>query len=195
MGMCLAEPDLMLTPRRFQKDIRFFHANSGLNPLVWEHTTMPERWKLFCTALRTTQNTQEFTVHALVVMGTHFHLLFSTSAPSESMILAEFHHILTDLCNKTHEALEMPLYYESIPSVEYYKNAYKYIYRNPLEAGLCLRVEEYRYSSLAELLGRELHQSPVIDNMGLIHSPSKILDWLNSESAELKPKFESPLRY
>lgn len=87
----------------------------------------------------------------------------------------------------------MPLFCDPILSSEYYKNAYKYIYRNPLDAGLCRTVEEYEYSSLRGLLGHSPLVVPVIDNMGLIHTPLKILDWLNHESAPLKPRFVTKL--
>lgn len=181
----------MLTPRRFQKDFRFFHLNSGLNDLSWAHTPMRERWSLFCEALFEIQRRTDLTAHAFVLMGNHFHLLLSTRTAKEHILVEEFHQILNRLCNKTHDSLELPLFCEPIPSVEYYRNAYKYIYRNPLEAGLCLRVQEYEYSSLKGLLGRQPEEVPVIDNMGLIHSPQKILDWLNHDSAELQPKFRS----
>ncbi|MBS1970381.1 MAG: hypothetical protein JSU04_08735 [Bdellovibrionales bacterium] len=78
----------------------------------------------------------------------------------------------------------MPLYCESILSAEYYKRAYKYIYRNPVEAGMCSRAEDYEFSSLRGLLGRVNLQVPVIDNMGLIFGPKKILTWLNEKEEE-----------
>ncbi|MGZ3749374.1 MAG: hypothetical protein ACXVCD_18710, partial [Pseudobdellovibrionaceae bacterium] len=59
-------------------------------------------------------------------------------------------------------------------------------YRNPLEAGLCRKVEDYEYSSLRSLIGLSELRAPVIDNMGLIHGPKKILEWLNQESVDFK---------
>lgn len=75
----------------------------------------------------------------------------------------------------------MPLYCEPILSAQYYKHAYKYVYRNPVEAGMCMRAEDYEFSSLRGLLGHTLLTAPVIDNMGLIYGPQKILTWLNCE--------------
>lgn len=97
----------------------------------------------------------------------------------------EFHQNLTSLCNKTWEALEVPLYCEPVTSAAYYKHAYKYVYRNPVEAGMCARVEDYEFSTLCGLLGATNFGVPVIDNMGLIFGPKKMLDWLNT--AETQP--------
>jgi len=80
----------------------------------------------------------------------------------------------------TWNALEEPLFCNPIQSAEYYKIAYKYVYRNPVTAGMCARVEDYEFSSLRGLLGAENIGAPVIDNMGLIFGPRKMLAWLNT---------------
>lgn len=92
----------------------------------------------------------------------------------------EFHQRLTALCNRTWEALEEPLFCEPVLSAAYYKTAYKYVYRNPVAAGLCARAEDYEYSSLRGVLGRGDLAAPVIDNMGLIFNARKVLAWLNT---------------
>ncbi len=180
-GLGIAQLTGMITPRRFQRDCRFFHLNSGLNVRTWQATPPAERWRIFCLALFELQAREDFTAHALVLMGTHFHLLFSTRSPREHILAEDFHQILNQLCNKTWDALETPLFCDPILSAQYYKNAYKYIYRNPLEAGLCRQVEDYEFSSLRGLLGLNSQQVPVIDNMGLVQSPAKMLAWLNQE--------------
>lgn len=142
---------------------------------------MPERWRIFCQALSDIQFKTDFTAHAFVLMDTHFHILFSTRSAKEHILAEEFHQNLTSLCNRTWEALEVPLYCEPILSAAYYKRAYKYVYRNPVEAGMCARAEDYEFSSLRGLLGHTTLTAPVIDNMGLIHGPQKMLAWMNSE--------------
>jgi len=142
---------------------------------------MTERWQIFCEALSAIQYKTDFTAHAFVLMGTHFHILFSTRSPKEQLLAEEFHQCLTDLCNKTWVALEEPLFCDRIRTAAYYKNAYKYIYRNPVEAGLCVRAEDYAFSSLRGILGNPtLEGAPVIDNMGIIFGPRKILEWINT---------------
>jgi putative transposase len=179
----------MLTPRRFQKDLRFFHLNTGLSDRTWQTIPQPARWHIFCRALQDLQHREDFTAHAFVLMGTHFHLLFSTHAPREHILAEELHRLLSDQCNQTWDALDIPLFCDPVQSAEYYKNAYKYVYRNPVEAGLCRRPEDYEFSTLRDVLGKSGRHPPVIDNMGLIHSPGRMLAWLNDETAAMEPRF------
>lgn len=180
----------MMTPRRFQRDLRFFHLNSGLPEAVWRTKSPADRWKLFCQVLGDIQFKTDFTAHAFVLMGTHFHILFSTRSAKEHILAEEFHQNLRALCGAEGDALEIPVYCEPILSAEYYKNAYKYLYRNPVSAGLCQRVEDYPFSSLKALLGHQPEVAPVIDNMGLIFGPQKILVWLNQEDLNLAEKLQ-----
>ncbi|MGZ3746920.1 MAG: hypothetical protein ACXWRE_06125, partial [Pseudobdellovibrionaceae bacterium] len=116
----------MMSPRRFQRDLKFFHLNSGLCDRTWRTTRIPERWGIFCFALDEIQLKTDFTAHAFVLMGNHFHILFSTRSQKEHILAEEFHQNLTHLCNRTWQALEEPLFCDPILSAEYYKNAYKY---------------------------------------------------------------------
>ena len=178
-----------MTRRCFQRDRRYFHLNTGLNDRIWAVMHRRERWKYFAAALFKLQREQDFTAHAFVLLDTHFHLLFSTAALDEDLLARHFHEILNGLINQTWDALHTPLFCEPVPGLTYYRNAYKYIYRNPIEAGLCFRAEDYEYSSLHWLLGRGAGPAPVIDNMGLVFAPVRILDWLNHAEAELTPRF------
>lgn len=108
-------------------------------------------------------NKEKLTVHAFVLMSTHFHLLYSV-------------------------ILERDLRYGFvgenylITNFEQYKNSYRYIYRNPLEAGLCQRAEYYPFSTLPVVLGKKTSKIQVVDHMGLIVNPHKILEWINTDA-------------
>lgn len=184
MAFLLLEFKTMVTARHFQKDLRFFHFNSGLSDRIWRTTEAGLRWRLFCQALSEIQYKTDFAAHAFVLMGTHFHILFSTRSPKGAALADEFHQNLSQLCGGQGDALEIPLFCHTILSAKYYRNAYKYVYRNPVEAGLCRTVQEFEYSSLKGLLGRRCESAPVIDNVGLIYAPAKVLEWLNTPFAE-----------
>ncbi len=62
----------------------------------------------------------------------------------------------------------------------YYLNAYKYNYRNPVEAGICVRVEDYPYSSLRGLLGQSPLLIPMVEDTTLISDPVGTLAWVKS---------------
>ncbi|MDZ4677393.1 MAG: hypothetical protein SGI74_07770 [Oligoflexia bacterium] len=53
---------------------------------------------------------------------------------------------------------------------------------NHFEVGLVFRAEDYQLSTLGILLGRFSRPFPVIDNMGLITDPIRMLRWLNNSN-------------
>lgn len=86
----------------------------------------------------------------------------------------------------------------------YYLHAYKYLYRNPVEAGLVDLVEEYKFSSLQGLLGETWLDVPVSedDNWKDLFTREETLKWLNAapskehwhqvQTALKKPSFKLP---
>lgn len=114
----------------------------------------------------------EVEVQALVMMDTHVHLLGASHGISENFFCDDLQHAIM-YSNKGENLSEPILNYSQ------YLNTYKYIYRNPVEAGLSLRAEDYIYSSLGALLGRAPLNCEIHDQLGLIQNPVQILKWLN----------------
>jgi hypothetical protein len=67
----------------------------------------------------------------------------------------------------------------------YFAHAYKYVFRNPVRAGVCNQVEDYRYSSISGQLGLNPLRYPIFYPFGLLgflripKNMSERLDWLN----------------
>ena len=114
----------------------------------------------------------EIEVQALVMMDTHVHLLGACFGASENFFCEELQREI--LVSQKGDNLSEP-----ILNYSQYLNTYKYIYRNPVEAGLCARAEDYVFSSLRSLLGRGLLSCQIHDQLGLIQNPVQILKWLN----------------
>ncbi len=127
------------------------------------------RWQEWEARLQQESKNKKLTVHAFVLMSTHFHLLLSV---------------------KTKENLDVEFEGTtySVNNFEQYKNSYRYIYRNPVVAGLCLRAENYPFSTLPLILGKRSSKIPVVDHMGLIVDPQKILEWINTNPTA-RPKY------
>jgi REP element-mobilizing transposase RayT len=131
---------------------------------------------------------QRFYVHAAVLMSNHIHLLLT---PSEN----ELHGLLRELTHEMSTEIRLkfelhhphfglfPSYYE-IRHPIYFNRALKYIYRNPVAAGLCQRVEEYPFSTIQWLLGNDrvrfaLHETYFHQIMVPFHR-EEFLSWLNT---------------
>jgi putative transposase len=78
-----------------------------------------------------------------------------------------------------------PYHWSLIQSSRYFGHALKYVYRNPVKAGLCERVEQYPYSSLYGLLGSGPLLTPMyLTRVGMeVNLPSidapDLLGWFN----------------
>ncbi len=116
----------------------------------------------------------EVHLHALVMMDTHLHLLVQSDHQKENFFCAS----LESLLKMPNQSIEC--HCEPVPTYAQYINAYKYIYRNPVEAGLSQRVEDYAYSSLRGLLGLGITYCEIIDYLGLIQNPIQHLNWMNN---------------
>ncbi len=144
-------------------------------------------------------------IRAFILMDNHFHLLarFPRGNLSEAMayFLRETSRVMTKSSGRINRTWGGRFHRSEIDSLHYFNHAYKYLYRNPVEAVLCENVEFYPYSSLQGLLGIRRLAFPVFDD-GLTGDPSKWLQWLNRKPSEAsfkalksalrKQKFELP---
>lgn len=113
-------------------------------------------------------------IQALVMMDTHFHILIESFAQKENFFCDEINKKLNGL-------RKFNSHCEPIESVTQYLNTYKYIYNNPVQAGLCNSVETYQYSSVHFLLGKSVGYCLVADKLKLIQNAYQVLNWLNTD--------------
>lgn len=153
----------------FRSNKKFFH-------LCLDYQTQPLLahldWLFLQKKIQELSSKFEIEVQALVMMDTHVHLLGASFGPSENFFCEDLQHAI--LYSHKGENLSEP-----IQNYSQYLNTYKYIYRNPVEATLCSRAEDYPFSSLSFLLGRATPACEVHDQLGLIQNPMHILKWLN----------------
>lgn len=173
----------------FKEPYQYFHLNFDFN-------TFPQfkslDWNLISHQLNHCQKiwpSLEF--HALVMLDTHTHLLFRISDQAENYFTEE---LLRRLELKRSHYQDEDVLVEPITQFSQYLNVYKYIYRNPVEAGIVLQCEYYPYSSLSSLLGKSVCPIAIQDEMNVIQNPYRILRWLNSDT-HLKQSYLKDLRH
>ena len=145
-------------------------------------------WKAFEDYLFLTKQTYNLNIHAFVLMSNHFHLLVSTPDANigETMnyLLREISKELNRISGRINQNWGGAHYKTLIESYHYFKNTYKYIYRNPVRAGLCGLVQDYPFSTLSGLCGKTQLIIPVEEDT-LLFDPDfnmKTLEWLNIPS-------------
>lgn len=156
----------------------------------WPGLTMPLAWDLFTSALELIGDdlNAPVTTQSFSLMNNHYHWLVDLGGEldegQEEATFQWFHELLR--CESLSLGVEdpyqllgqTPSFYQ-IQHIKQYQATYKYIYRNPVEAGLVMKPEDYPFSTLPFVLGRKELGFTCMDQMNLIYSPAQLLKWLN----------------
>ncbi len=143
-------------------------------------------WEIMSRNLFFVNSAFNLRVHAFVLMNNHFHLIVRTPDANLSQAMRYFmretSRELTFRSGRINQTYGSRFHRSLLNNPLYYLHAYKYLYRNPVKAGLCKTVEEYPYSSLPGLLGERWLDIPVCEdeNWGVLRSREITLSWLNS---------------
>ena len=131
-------------------------------------------------------------IHAFVMMSNHFHLLLSTPASDLGTVMEFFAgniaRSINEKSNRKGHLFSGRYKWSLIRHPTHFMHVLKYVYRNPVKAGIVQRVEDYSYSSIYGLTGQAHIPFPILlphlelgCNEFEIFSP-KILNWLNQPS-------------
>lgn len=121
-------------------------------------------------------------------MSNHYHLI--ALAPdgnlSEGMnyFMRETSRVIGKQARRINQVYGGRFYRSCIKSNHYYSHAYKYIYRNPVEAGICNNVLDYKYSTLNQLLGKNKLFIPVEYDEILFDEFDTTIKWLNEKPSQ-----------
>jgi len=165
-----------------------YHVTVQSNNQEWFHISKPVLWEIFlCNCLMVKE---EFSIrfHAFVLMSNHFHFLLSTPLANLDQAMECFLHETSRSVYRSGGRIDDifggPYLSSLITSSVYFRHAFKYIYRNPVEARICSRVQDYAYSSIHDYLGRGQRPFPLSmcrigDDLLRWGRPDAVLDWLN----------------
>ena len=121
--------------------------------------------------------------HGVVLMPNHFHILATIPMHDLGKVMNVFISDITRITNKaTHRSghlFQGPYHWTLINSSRYFGHALKYVYRNPVKAGLCERAEDYPFSTLYGLMGSAHLPFPIYFTESFME---KTLPWNNAES-------------
>lgn len=141
-------------------------------------------------------------IHAFVLMKNHYHLIVRTPNANLSHFMCYFNRELSKEINRTTGRINQTFgnrYYASlVKDPRYYLSLYKYVYRNPVEAGACEKVEQYMHSTLQHVLGNKKMEFPVFDFPIVDGNWLKNLDWLNEnhkkeEREQIRQSLKKPI--
>ncbi len=179
--------DTTFMPRkRFQFTTEFkYHVSARCLNKDWFEMPLSEVWEICSEYLYFCNHAFGLQISSFVLMNNHFHMLVQTpDAPLSEIInyfMREVSKAISRQTGRINQTFGGPYYWSILKTNIYQLHAYKYVYRNPVHAGLIEKVEDYKFSTLGSLLGREPLIIPVTEDKILFPNPEKTLNWLNTE--------------
>jgi putative transposase len=172
-----------------RSDCHPYHVTARANNREAYPVPLREFWEILgfeCLVLSIVYGVQ---FQALVLMPNHLHLITTVPDHDFGLVMNVLMRSITQSANRlsgrSGRVFGSSCYRSLIKETRYYRHAIKYVYRNPVKAGLCERVEEYPYSTLRGLLGSSQLPFPIFHTrMGMELSlpsseTSDLLPWLN----------------
>jgi REP element-mobilizing transposase RayT len=160
-----------------------YHVGGRCINRDWFAIPMPTVWEVFSHQLYFIHHAFEVRILSFVLMSNHFHLIIRTpnSNLSEAMrwLMGETSRMLTRAGNRINQTFGGRYFRCLLSKNQHFLNTYKYVYANPLVAKMCLRAEDYPYSTLNGLLGRSHLIIPVEEDLTLFSDFTGTLDWIN----------------
>jgi putative transposase len=142
-------------------------------------------WEIMCDELTYCAYTFDLKILCFVLMPNHFHLIAISETHPIGKAMLHFMKVTALRINQRAKRINHlwgTRYWKTLlTNPTYFFNTYKYVYQNPVRAGLAGHCEEWRYSSLNQLLGFSKLKFPLQEDTILFSEifNEKELEWLN----------------
>ncbi|MGE3974318.1 MAG: transposase [Bdellovibrionales bacterium] len=162
-----------------------YHVRARCINKDWFRLPIEQVWDIFSNQLFFLYRGFQIDIHAFVLMSNHYHMIVSTPKSNLSDGMLYFttnvsRQITNDSC-RINQTFGGPYKASLLTSPQYYMHAYKYVYRNPVEAGLSDSVLTYPYSSLNRLMGLNTLPFPIKRDDVLFSNVEDTLKWLDTK--------------
>ncbi|MBC7456891.1 MAG: transposase [Bdellovibrionaceae bacterium] len=169
-----------------------YHITARCINKDWFRIPIDEVWGIMSNYLFFLKHGFGFEIINFVLMENHFHLIARTPEANLSQgmnyFMRETSRSIANVSGRINQTYGAPYHWSLIKNMTYYQHAYKYVYRNPIEAGLTFRVEDYAYSTLQTKLGLAKSIIPVTEDFLLFESVENSLLWLNTSYPDQESK-------
>jgi putative transposase len=187
MGKIFAESFVMPTKVFNVSTVNPYQVTGRCLNREWFAVPLPVVWNILSDYLYFVSQSYDLKIHSFVVMANHFHLMVSTPTGSLSQAMQYFmsqtSRALAREANRINHIWGSRFYRCEIGTHHYFLNAYKYNYRNPVNAKAVERVEDYPFSTLHGILGQSRLSIPIVEDVTLFSDVEGTLQWLNTETS------------
>lgn len=133
-----------------------YHVTNRSNNKEVFPLELEDLWPIFIKTLAETRIKYPFELYCFVLMNNHYHLLIQTPELNLDKIMHNFNLKLSkkiaQKSGRINRIFGARYKWSLVNTNEYFSNVYKYIYQNPLRAGIVDCVEAYPYSSMMKSL-------------------------------------------
>lgn len=167
-----------------------YHVNARVNNREEFPIGLKKIWEIIAEECLFLTLIYEVQFQALVLMPNHFHAILTVPMHDLGIVMNEMMKSVSRRTNllsgRSGHLFGGSYHWSLIRSSRYFGHALKYVYRNPVKAKLCSRVEDYPYSTLFGLLGQSHLPFPIyMTRVGMeVTLPSaeasQQLNWLNT---------------
>lgn len=171
-----------------------YHVYARSNNREWFYLPLADTWDIFVFEINRIFAIYKVSLHAFVLMSNHYHMLLSASPEYQlGEVMRELQKSVSRRINKqagrSNHVFGGPYKASLIRSNDHYLEIFKYIYRNPVKAGIVQQPEFYPYSSLHE-------KNPIVLVSNVkVEFPLDLHLWLNTPSDdELNKKISRGLK-
>ena len=167
-----------------------YHVTARSHGGHWFYNDMDVVWHVMSDYLYFISIAYNVKIHAFVLMSNHFHLIVSTPEANLSRamnyFMRETSKEINRITGKINQVYGDKYHRSLIDNQFYFSHVYKYVYRNPVTAGVSDACENYKYSTLYGLLGKGHIYIPMTEDNVLFENNkiSNVLGWLNQTPAE-----------
>ena len=145
----------MARPHLIRSKSHPYHVTARCNNREFFPLPLNDVWKIMIDELDFLAEKHSLKTHAFVLMGNHFHLLCQTPDENLDVIMqALMRRTSIKIKSRVSEINHLwggPYHRTLIRNQAHYYQVYRYIYQNPIRAGIVPRVEQYPYSTLKQV--------------------------------------------
>lgn len=162
-----------------------YHLSARCHNKEWFDLPMWQVWAVMSKYLSYISGTYKMEIHSFVLMNNHFHLIarFPENNMAEAMnyFMRETSRVISRKADRINQTYGGRYFRSVITKNNYLDHVYKYVYRNPVEAGVVENVQDYQFSTLYLKLNGVSCDFPIVDDprLSAIQLNSTLL-WLNT---------------
>lgn len=157
-----------------------YHIMNRSNNREFFKIPLPQLWLIFLDVFKILKNEYGCNIFQFVLMSNHYHMVIHTPRKNLSVCMLYLQREVAKRANfkaqRINHLFGGRYKWCLIMEEDHFFNTIKYVFRNPVEAGLCFGVEDYAYSSLVDT-------HPIFMLADFFYDQSKKvevqIDWLN----------------